>query len=221
MVRSRSVWGVLLTGIVALAVAGCTEAVKGQPFAAGTSSSSAAPSSSRSAAPSSSSASSAPGGTVTVATMTVTLPQGMRYTGASSGGALDGCVSDGSAQCVARMLDLRAAANDPNAPFNAPSVNRPYGWYTGTDVPQCITPSAPPGSGPEATGSTVIESGLAPIGPKKAEYARWQVTCADATQNNQVRMWWLPTSKILVTEYAASPDLDARIDAILAGATFG
>lgn len=195
-------WGVVLAGCVAVTAAGCTKAVAGQPFAGP--SAAPAPSQSPSAA-----APSPTGSSVTVATMHVTLQQGMQYTS-------DGCVSDGSAVCVARMQDLRSASAEPG--FTAPSAKRPYGWSTGTDAPQCVTPSGP---GSPATGSTVVESGYAPIGSKKAEYARWQVTCTDATQNGQVRMWWLPTSKILVTEYGSSPDLDARIDAVLATATFG
>ncbi|GAB2997511.1 hypothetical protein LWP59_19320 [Amycolatopsis acidiphila] len=211
--RSKVVWCAALAVVVALTAAACSRSVTGTPSAAGSGDSSQA------ALPPGSTASGSTA--VTVATMHVTLPQGARYTETSADGSLDGCVSAGSAACEARMLDLRAASADPNAQFNAPSTSRPYGWYTGTDVPQCITPSTGPGAGTQATGSTVLEHGFAPIGPKKAEYARWQVTCANGAQDNQVRMWWLPTSKILVVEYASTPALDAQLDQMLAAATFG
>ncbi|GAB3162435.1 hypothetical protein [Amycolatopsis sp. NPDC004378] len=157
---------------------------------------------------------------VVVGTMHVALPVGAKYTDKSQDGLLDGCVGEGSAVCEARLLDLREATSDPNAPLNLPSSKRPFGWYTGTDVPTCITPASPPGDGSEATGSNLVESGFKPIGPKKAEYGHWQVTCKDASQNHEVRMWWLPTSKILVVQYGTSAGRDAATDAMLAAATF-
>ncbi|WP_290058814.1 hypothetical protein [Amycolatopsis solani] len=162
----------------------------------------------------------AAGPQVAVGTMRVTLPVGATYTEHSQDGLLDGCIAEGTTVCEARLLDLREATSDPNAPINLPSAKRPFGWYTGTDVPTCITAASPPGQAAVATGSTLLDSGFAPIGTKKAEYGRWQVTCEDATQNNQVRMWWLPTSKILVVQYGSFPGWDAKMDALLAGATF-
>lgn len=210
-VRSKGVWCAAVAVAVALTAGACSKSVTGSPMPVlpGQGGQAAAPA-----------GSTAPGAAVTVATMHVTLPAGARYTRTSSDGPLDGCVSVGSVTCEARMLDLRAASGSPDAQFNEPSSSRPYGWYTGTDVPQCVTPTAGPGAGARATGSTVVEHGFAPIGPKKAEYARWQVTCADSAQDSQVRMWWLPTSKILVVEYASTPALDAQIEQMLAGATF-
>lgn len=157
---------------------------------------------------------------VVVGTMHVALPTGAKYTDKSQDGLLDGCVATGGAVCQARLLDLREATSDPNAPINLPSAKRPFGWYTGTDVPTCITAASPPGDAAVATGSDLLDSGFKPIGPKKAEYGKWQVTCEDATQNNKVRMWWLPTSKILVVEYGSSESWDAEVDAMLAAATF-
>ena len=156
---------------------------------------------------------------IVVGTLRVNLPVGATYTQHSQDGLLDGCVSEGTAVCEARFLDLRTS--DPGAPVNPPSTKRPFGWYTGTDAPTCITAASPPGQAAVATGSTLLESGFAPIGPKKAEYSRWKVTCENTAQNNQVRMWWLPTSKILVLEYGAFPGWDAKMDTLLAGATFG
>jgi hypothetical protein len=159
----------------------------------------------------------AAGAQVVVGTMHVTLPAGAKYTDHGQDARLDGCVAEGSAVCRIRMLDLRKAApaTDP------PSSKRAFGWYTGTDVPTCITATSPPATASEAVGSDLVDSGLRPIGPKKAEYGQWQVTCRDTAQNNQVRMWWLPASKILVVEYGSAPGLDAKVDAMLAGATFG
>ncbi|WP_236792507.1 hypothetical protein [Amycolatopsis sp. GM8] len=195
--RSKVIW-------CALAVVGltaCSTPVSGHPHGA----------------TSPSGSNTTPGSAITVGTMRVTLLDGMRYTQTGSSGALDGCVSATSIPCAAQMLDLRSAS--AGGQFNTPSTARQYGWYTGTDVPPCITPIATPGA--PATGSTVVEHGFAPIGAKKAEYGRFQVTCTDPAQDSQVRMWWLPTSKILVVEYASTPALDGQVDQVLASATFG
>ncbi|MDQ7804299.1 hypothetical protein Q5425_11185 [Amycolatopsis sp. A133] len=155
----------------------------------------------------------------TVGSLRLPLPAGATYTERSQDGLLDGCVAEGTVLCEARLLDLRKA--EPGAPINLPSTKRPFGWYTGTDLPTCITPASPPGKAAQATGSTLLDSGFAPIGPKNAEYGRWKVTCENSAQNNQVRMWWLPTSRILVVQYGSFPGWDAKMDTMLAGATFG
>ncbi|MEV7096432.1 hypothetical protein AB0M80_26635 [Amycolatopsis sp. NPDC051045] len=149
------------------------------------------------------------------------LPAGATYTAHSQDGLLDGCIAEGTVVCEARVLDLRQATAGSETPINLPSAKRTFGWYTGTDLPTCITPASPPGKASGAKDSTLLDSGFAPIGPKKAEYARWQVTCEKSAQNNQVRMWWLPTSRILVVQYGSFPGWDAKMDTMLAGATFG
>ena len=154
----------------------------------------------------------------TVGALHLTLPAGATYTGHSPDGLLDGCIAEGAAVCEARVLDLRTA--DPGAPINPPSTKRPFGWYTGTDLPTCITPASPPGKASGAKSSKLLDSGFAPIGPKKAEYGRWQVTCENSAQNNQLRSWWLRTSRILIVQYGSFPGWDAKMDNLLAGATF-
>jgi hypothetical protein len=201
-VRSRSFRPIVLAVAVVASAAACTTSTAGQ------------------AQPAPSEIPLARGPQIKVGTMQVTLPGGAKYTEHSEDGLLDGCLTEGTAVCEARLMDLREATSDPNAPINLPSAKRPFGWYTGTDVPTCITAASPPGQAAVATGSNLLESGFKPVGTKKAEYGRWQVTCEDETQNNQVRMWWLPTSKILVVEYGSFPGWDAKMDTLLASATF-
>jgi len=202
-VRSRSFRHSVLAIVVALGAAACTASTAGQAQPVPTVTA---------AGPS--------GDRIDVGTLHVTLPEGAKYTAHSQDGLLDGCLTEGTVICEARLLDLREATSDPNAPINLPSATRPFGWYTGTDVPTCITAASPPGQAAVATGSNLLESGFKPVGTKKAEYGRWQVSCEDATQDNQVRMWWLPASKILVVEYGAFEGWDAKMDTLLAGATF-
>jgi len=154
----------------------------------------------------------------TVGALHLPLPAGATYTEHSPDGLLDGCIAEGTVVCEARVLDLRTT--DPEAPNNLPRTKWPFGWYTGTDLPTCITPASPPGKATEATGSTLDDAGFAPVGPKKAEDGRWKVTCENSAQNNQIRMWWLPTSRILIVQYGSFPGWDAKMDTMLAGATF-
>jgi hypothetical protein len=202
-VRSRSFRHSVLAVVVALGAAACSASTAGQAQPVPTVTA---------AGPS--------GDRIDVGTLHVTLPEGAKYTAHSQDGLLDGCLTEGTVICEARLLDLREATSDPNAPINLPSAKRPFGWYTGTDVPTCITAASPPGQASVATGSNLLESGFKPVGTKKAEYGRWQVSCEDATQDNQVRMWWLPASKILVVEYGAFEGWDAKMDTLLTGATF-
>ncbi|MBB2938033.1 hypothetical protein FHX82_005109 [Amycolatopsis bartoniae] len=220
--RSRFTW----CAVLALVLAGCTQTTSGQAQSGGApvsgdggakASESAAPSTT-SAAPQSSSYPSTDGVTATIATMTVRLPADTQYAVESRDPGYEGCLQSPAFACEGKILDLRAAADE--GMINLPDAHRQYGWYPGTDVPTCIGPAADPGTGSEATGSTLLESGFAPVGPKKAEYARFQETCQEPAQNNQIRMWWLPQSKILVVEHASTPELDTAFDRMLASATF-
>ncbi|MEW2507978.1 hypothetical protein AB0878_46715 [Amycolatopsis sp. NPDC047767] len=158
------------------------------------------------------------GVTATIATMTVTLPAGMQYAVESRDPGYEGCLQSATFACAGKILDLRQAAAE--GMINLPSSTRAFGWYPGTDVPTCIGPSADPGAASEATGGMVLDHGFAPVGPKKAEYGRFQETCKDPAQNNQIRMWWLPTSKLLIVEHASTPAQDAAFDGMVASAKF-
>ncbi|KAA9158075.1 hypothetical protein FPZ12_023500 [Amycolatopsis acidicola] len=217
--RRGFTWGAAAV-LFALVLTGCVRTTTGQAQSAGPPSSGSGGSkgttTSATAAPSSSTT--ADGGTATIATMTVRLPAGTQYAVESRDPGYEGCLQSASFACEGKILDLREAA--AQGAINTPSASREYGWYPGTDVPTCIGPASDPGEASEATGSTVVDSGYAPVGPKKAEYGRFQETCQDATENNQLRMWWLPQSKILIVEHACTPELDAAFDRMLASATF-
>ncbi|MEU4673520.1 hypothetical protein AB0F91_37595 [Amycolatopsis sp. NPDC023774] len=150
--------------------------------------------------------------------MTVTLPTGTQYAVESRDPGHEACLQSATFACAGKILDLRQAAAE--GMINLPSPTRAFGRYPGTDVPTCVGPSADPGAASEATGGAVLEHGFASVGPKKAEYARFQETCKDPAQNNQVRMWWLPTSKLLIFEHAGTPAQDAAFDGMVASARF-
>ncbi|MGW4489744.1 hypothetical protein ACWEOE_38655 [Amycolatopsis sp. NPDC004368] len=150
--------------------------------------------------------------------MTVTLPAGTQYAVESRDPGYEGCLQSATFACAGKILDLREAAT--SGMINLPSSTRAFGWYPGTDVPTCVGPTTDPGTGSEATGGTPLDHGFASVGPKKAEYGRFQETCKDPSQNNQIRMWWLPQSKLLIVEHASTPAQDAAFDAMVASAKF-
>lgn len=231
--RSRFTWSAVPLAVAALVLTGCMRTTGGQaqPGSPGTGLGGAKASTSTlsgvpspTGSPKTSAGTpvsqypSTDGVTATIATMTVKLPPGTQYAVESRDPGYAGCLQSASYACEGRILDLREAAS--SGMINLPDAHRQYGWYTGTDVPTCIGPASDPGVASEATGSTLVESGFAPVGPKKAEYAKFHQTCKEPTENNQIRMWWLPQSKILIVEHASSPELDKAFDDMLASATF-
>lgn len=224
--RSRFTWSAVPVAIAAMAMAGvltgCMRTTDGQAQPGGSAGAGARGSGSSTTASGRPSATSSypstDGVTATISTMTVKLPSGSQYAVESRDPGYEGCLQSASFACEGKILDLRESIAEGGV--RIPNANAPFGWYPGTDVPTCIGPAADPGVAAEATDSALLESGFAPVGPKKAEYARFQVTCKDSTQNNQVRMWWLPQSKILIVEHASFPDLDKAFEQMLASATF-
>ena len=152
-----------------------------------------------------------------VGTLHVALPVGAKYTARQvTDGLLDGCIGEGGAVCQARLLDLREATSDPNAPINLPARSGPS---AGTPARTCRRASPPPRRPgtppwrPAATSSTPASSRSA---RRRPSTAAGRSPAKTTTQNNQVRMWWLPTSKILVVQYGSSRDWDEKMDTMLA-----
>ena len=69
------------------------------------------------------------------------------------------------------------------------------------------------GSGGDAspvTHSTVVENGFRKVGSKTAAYAHWRVTCQNADQDFDPRLWWLPKSMIAFREHGTARRAPAR-----------
>ena len=82
-------------------------------------------------------------------------------------------------------------------------------------------PAAPARRRPLIARSTVVDKGFRKVGPKTAAYAHWQVSCQNADQDFDPRLWWLPNSKIAFREHSTAAGADQAVDRILAGVTFG
>ena len=98
-----------------------------------------------------------------------------------------------------------------------PAPGAPDGWWWGSGAPACGDGTD---AGPVAR-STVVDKGFRKVGPKTAAYAHWQVSCQNADQDFDPRLWWLPTSKIAFREHSTAAGADQAVDRILAGVTFG
>jgi hypothetical protein len=91
-----------------------------------------------------------------------------------------------------------------NGPYR---LDQPY--HPGTDVSPCQTA---PDDGLEGA-QTLVLSGLAKVGTKKANYREWRVTCVASSGNKPVgkpyvqRIWYLPKSQILVVDEWSTPGL--------------
>jgi hypothetical protein len=91
-------------------------------------------------------------------------------------------------------------------------------WHPGTGVEGCPADRDGLVEQPPTRPST---QGFARVGTKQAVYRDWKITCLDATTlkprtSYRQRVWYLPSSKILVVDEWSTPGLDA----ILGAATF-
>jgi hypothetical protein len=99
------------------------------------------------------------------------------------------------------------------------SEQRPYqadqngGWYTALDVQPCpVHPELPGGAFNGigfGAGSRPVETGLRPVGDRKAAYDRWQARC-DSGYTFSPQGWYLPVSRVLFLDYVGHPET-ARI----------
>ncbi|WP_055585358.1 hypothetical protein [Peterkaempfera griseoplana] len=83
------------------------------------------------------------------------------------------------------------------------------GWYTATDVQPCPVDGAPPGGDFNGirfgAGSRPVETGLRPVGNRKADYDRWQAGC-DSGYRFSPQGWYLPLSHVLFLDYIGHPE---------------
>jgi hypothetical protein len=218
--------------VLGLGATACQSAVSGQGESGGPSSAPAAPhggnggngengadiSPSPSAGPPTRTVSS--GTTVSVGPVHLVVPRGWTYDPDTTDNASPhaGCLSDARNPCFAVLLDMGPLMNQPDVNVNLPDPKAEFGWYPGTDVPQC--PALGTEAPSDATDGHPISSGNAPVGPHTAVYATFQVRCQQEAQDGVIRMWWLPTSKVWIDEYHADGDRDQQFDAMLRTATF-
>ena len=117
--------------------------------------------------------------------------------------------------CSLEVIDIGATRSGGGSVSN-PAPGEPNGWWWGSDVPSCGTGS----DTSPVTASKVVEKGFKPVGSKNAAYASWLVTCRNADQNFDPRMWWLPTSQIAFREHDTVAGAAEAVDKLLAGVTF-
>lgn len=118
--------------------------------------------------------------------------------------------------CSLEVIDIGATRRSGGS-VSDPAPGAPNGWWWGSDAPSCGDGG---NAGPVAR-STVVDKGFRKVGPKTAAYAHWQVSCQNADQDFDPRLWWLPTSKIAFREHSTADGADQAVDRILAGVTFG
>lgn len=94
---------------------------------------------------------------------------------------------------------------------------RPYEpgfrYHPGRGIAACIT-TKPTAELYESANETALENRLADVGSRKASFYSWRVPCAKpqlpvvVTDSFVQRDWWLPTSRILITDMWSTPRLD-------------
>jgi hypothetical protein len=117
--------------------------------------------------------------------------------------------------CSLEIIDIGATRSGGGS-VSDPAPGEPNGWWWGSDVPSC-------GSGSDVsavTSSKVVQKGFKPVGRKTAAYASYLVTCQNADQNFDPRVWWLPTSQLAFREHDTVAGAGEAVDKLLAGVTF-
>jgi hypothetical protein len=99
------------------------------------------------------------------------------------------------------------------------NVDDPMIWTGGSDVgalPQCFTDKT--FSHPGITSAVVTQRGFRPLGDRTAVYREYDVTCGSLARFSP-RVWWLPTTKLMMTTVALPdryrPTVDQIADSII------
>jgi hypothetical protein len=192
-------WCLVLAVALLLAACGGEDPSAGQAAATSASSTTLGPTTS--AAP----ASSTTGSSFRFRGMTLTVPDAWKVDADPDGAT----VANGQACFRSDLLDRDVC---PGFEVYGPDgiahgyEDRPYRldqpFHPGTDVSACRTA---PDDGLER-GHTLVKGGFAKVGPKTAHYRAWRVTCVSSDGTQPVgkpyvqRIWYLPTSQILVVD---------------------
>ncbi|MFF9126413.1 hypothetical protein ACF09J_24445 [Streptomyces sp. NPDC014889] len=100
---------------------------------------------------------------------------------------------------------------------------RPYearqsgGWYAATDVQPCpVRPTLADGSFngiTSGTSSPPAESGLHPVGSRRAAYDRWTAACANGYSFSP-QAWHLPVSRVLFLDYTGHAETARVLESV-------
>ena len=106
-----------------------------------------------------------------------------------------------------KVLDRRWI--DPPEDAEIQGYEPGYAWHPGTD-PSHDCPPRP--KLPMALGDRLLKRGFAKVGGRTAEYREWRMRCGDVpTGTSNVhfvqRLWYLPTSRILIVDEWNTPGL--------------
>lgn len=116
--------------------------------------------------------------------------------------------------CTLVVLDV-AEIQRQGGSVSVPDPGAEFGWWYGSDVPNCAEDRYVP-----VTRSSAVQSGFAKLGGRTAEYGYWLVTCQDSNLDFDPRLWWLPTSKLAFLERSTVAGSAAAVDALLKGVRF-
>ncbi|WP_432155442.1 hypothetical protein [Streptomyces sp. bgisy153] len=147
---------------------------------------------------------------VTFARLSFETPPGWTLTRSGEHGA---CLQPVSRAGLPKVFGCAGIAvltgSIPGNELSPYEARQPGGWYAATDVQPCpVGGLRADGSLNGITGgssSPPVESGLRPVGDRKAAYDRWTATCASGYRFSP-QAWYLPVSRVLFLDYTGHPE---------------
>ncbi|MFF4826457.1 hypothetical protein ACFY20_26190 [Streptomyces sp. NPDC001312] len=139
---------------------------------------------------------------VTFARLTFEIPPGWTLT--TYGNGSDACVQPVHRAGLPTMFGCAGIAIKSGSiagnELQSYEAGQSGGWYAATDVQPCpVRPTFADGSFngiTSGTSSPPVESGLRPVGSRKAAYDRWTAACASGYRFSP-QAWHLPVSRVL------------------------
>ncbi|MFF4866103.1 hypothetical protein ACFY3J_31180 [Streptomyces sp. NPDC001231] len=154
---------------------------------------------------------------VTFARLTFEIPPGWTLTKYGSDACVQPAYRAGLATtfgCAGIAIKSGSIAGNELRLYEA---RQPGGWYAATDVQPCpVRPTLADGSFngiTSGTSSPPIESGLRPVGSRKAAYDRWTAACASGYRFSP-QAWHLPVSRVLFLDYTGHAETARVLESV-------
>ncbi|MGW3511600.1 hypothetical protein [Streptomyces sp. NPDC000994] len=154
---------------------------------------------------------------VTVARLTFEIPPGWTLTTYGS----DACVQPVHRAGLPTMFGCAGIAIKSGSiagnELQSYEAGQTGGWYAATDVQPCpVRPTLADGSFngiTSGTSSPPVESGLRPVGSRKAAYDRWTAACASGYRFSP-QAWHLPVSRVLFLDYTGHAETARVLESV-------
>ncbi|MDX3529857.1 hypothetical protein P1P75_26450, partial [Streptomyces sp. ID05-39B] len=157
---------------------------------------------------------------ISFARLTFEIPPGWTLT--TDGNDSDACVQPVNRAGLPTMFGCAGIAiksgSIPGNEMRPYQARQPGGWYPATDVQPCPVRPTTLADGSfngitSGTSASPVESGLRPVGSRKAAYDRWTAACASGYLFAP-QAWHLPVSRVLFLDYTGHAETARVLESV-------